>query len=60
MMELPEAVTIAKGGRDDELDLHARGGRTTGRPCPQCGTPIERIQYLGGACYLCPTCQPAP
>jgi len=59
---------IAKGGRDDELDLFARGGRyvrqmdrrAKGRPCPQCGTPVEKIQYLGGACYLCPTCQPAP
>ena len=61
---LSEAV--AKGGRDDELDLFGRGGpyvrlldrRSKGRPCPNCGTRIEKIQYLGGACYFCPDCQP--
>jgi formamidopyrimidine-DNA glycosylase len=61
---LKEAV--AKGGRDDELDLFGNGGRyvrlldrrSNGRPCPTCGTTIEKIQFLGGACYFCPTCQP--
>lgn len=56
---------IAKGGRYDEYDLFGeRGGyvrlmdkNATGRPCPNCGTTVEKIQYLGGACYLCPTCQ---
>jgi len=53
------------GGRDTEWDLYNhRGGyrrtldsRSAGQPCPQCGTPIERIQYLGGASYFCPSCQ---
>jgi formamidopyrimidine-DNA glycosylase len=61
---LTEAV--AKGGRDDELDLFGRGGRyvrlmdrrSKGRPCPKCGTRIEKIQFYGGSCYLCPACQP--
>ena len=56
---------VARGGRDTEKDLFgAPGGyvpildrRTAGTPCPNCETPIERIQYLGGSCYLCPTCQ---
>jgi formamidopyrimidine-DNA glycosylase len=56
---------IEKGGRYDEFDLHGeRGGyvrmmdkNAAGRPCPTCGSTIEKIQYLGGACYLCPTCQ---
>ena len=53
------------GGRDTERDLYNRRGgyvrildsRTKGQPCPACGTPIEKIQYLGGASYFCPTCQ---
>jgi formamidopyrimidine-DNA glycosylase len=53
------------GGRDSEYDLYNRPGgyrrildsRSVGKPCPECGTPIEKIQYLGGACYLCPSCQ---
>lgn len=56
---------IAKGGRSDEVDLHNQPGgyvrmmdsRAAGQPCPACGTTIEKIQYLGGACYLCPNCQ---
>jgi formamidopyrimidine-DNA glycosylase len=56
---------IKKGGRYDEYDLHNnRGGyvrimdkNAVGRPCPECGGDIEKIQYLGGACYFCPNCQ---
>jgi formamidopyrimidine-DNA glycosylase len=56
---------VVLGGRESECDLYGnRGGyvrildsATTGQPCPECGTPIEKIQYLGGACYLCPSCQ---
>lgn len=56
---------IDNGGRYDEYDLHNRRGgyvrkmdkRSTGNPCPDCGTVIMKIQYLGGACYLCPSCQ---
>jgi formamidopyrimidine-DNA glycosylase len=56
---------IEGGGRCDEVDLYGRRGRYTrvmdknavGQPCPECGEKIEAIQYLGGACYLCPNCQ---
>jgi formamidopyrimidine-DNA glycosylase len=56
---------IAQGGRYDEVDLHGkRGGyvrlmdkNALGRPCPACGGEVEKIQYLGGSCYLCPSCQ---
>jgi len=56
---------IAKGGRNDETDLYNRPGgyirimdsRAAGRPCPTCGTAVEKIQYLGGTCYFCPRCQ---
>ena len=58
---------IQKGGRYDEYDLfNDRGGyirimdkNAVGRPCPECGGVIEKISYLGGACYLCPKCQAA-
>jgi formamidopyrimidine-DNA glycosylase len=56
---------IDKGGRYDEYDLYNnRGGYTrmmdryaVRRPCPECGGAIEKIKYLGGTCYLCPSCQ---
>jgi formamidopyrimidine-DNA glycosylase len=68
---LYEAITgtvqqiIDAGGRYDEFDLYNNPGgyvrlmdkNTAGKPCPECGTTIEKIQYLGGACYFCPSCQ---
>lgn len=61
------AITDA-GGRDTETDLTgARGGWATvmcraalSRGCPRCGGEVERSTYLGGAVYVCPTCQPRP
>jgi formamidopyrimidine-DNA glycosylase len=56
---------VEMGGRDTERNLYDRPGgyrrildsRNVGQPCPECGTPIEKIQYLGGAAYFCPRCQ---
>ncbi|MBM3501476.1 MAG: endonuclease VIII, partial [Armatimonadetes bacterium] len=31
--------------------------RALRKPCPECATPIEKISFLGGACYFCPQCQ---
>lgn len=53
------------GGRSSEHDLFDQPGKyacilsneRTGKPCPVCGTPIQRITYLGGASFFCPTCQ---
>jgi formamidopyrimidine-DNA glycosylase len=58
-----EAIRL--GGRNDEVDLFGKHGRyirimdkaAMGRPCPECGTTIEKIAYMGGACYYCPNCQ---
>ncbi len=54
-----------KGGRNDEVDLLGNPGgyvrimdsRAAGQPCPECGATVQKIQYLGGACYFCPQCQ---
>jgi formamidopyrimidine-DNA glycosylase len=62
------AQAVEKGGRDTEKDLYGEPGayvpildrRAKDQPCPECGTPIEKISYLGGSCYICPSCQPAP
>ena len=64
------AVTVSRqiaaaGGRETERDLFGRPGgyqrilhsKSAGTPCPTCGSLIERFQYLGGACVVCPQCQ---
>jgi formamidopyrimidine-DNA glycosylase len=56
---------ISQGGRYDEVDLYNNPGKyvrimdknSAGKPCPECGTTVEKIQFLGGACYFCPDCQ---
>lgn len=56
---------IDSGGRYDEFDLYNNPGgyvrvmdkNALSRPCPECGGEIEKIQYLGGACYFCSNCQ---
>jgi formamidopyrimidine-DNA glycosylase len=53
------------GGRDTEKDLFGNiGGYTTklsrntvGKPCPVCGTEIQKTAYMGGTVYWCPECQ---
>jgi formamidopyrimidine-DNA glycosylase len=59
-------AVIQKGGRYDEYDLFGMSGQyvrlmdkaAVGQPCPRCQkVVIEKIQYLGGACYFCPNCQ---
>jgi formamidopyrimidine-DNA glycosylase len=59
------AKMVELGGRDSEYDLYNRRGRyqrilhseVVGHPCNECGAPIKKIQYLGGAAYFCPSCQ---
>ncbi len=59
---------LAAGGRDTEKTLFAEPGgyavrlsrKTVGKPCPYCGSTIEKASYLGGTVYFCPFCQPLP
>ena len=45
----PEKVTAFREG----MAAHGRYGK----PCPACGTPIQRIQYATNEANYCPTCQ---
>lgn len=54
-----------EGGRDSEKDLYGNpGGFKTvmkasnkDKPCPVCGTGIEKTSYMGGSIYTCSSCQ---
>jgi formamidopyrimidine-DNA glycosylase len=47
--KFPEKVTAFREG----MAAHGRYGK----PCPICGTPIQRIQYATNEANYCPTCQ---
>ena len=61
-------MMVEQGGRDCESDLYGHAGgyktildsKAAGKPCPVGGALIEKIAYLGGAAYFCPSCQPLP
>jgi formamidopyrimidine-DNA glycosylase len=54
------------GGRSTEKDLFGQPGGYpvvmcagyNGRPCPKCGTIIQKEAYMGGSIYTCSLCQP--
>ncbi len=47
--EFPEKVTAFH----DEMAVHGRYGK----PCPDCGTPVQRIVYARNEANYCPRCQ---
>lgn len=49
----------ALGGKGNYLDK-ARVFNRTGKPCPVCATPIEKIRVSGRGTHFCPYCQKVP
>lgn len=47
--EFPTGVTAFR----DEMAVHGRFGK----PCPVCGTPVQRIRYADNETNYCPRCQ---
>jgi formamidopyrimidine-DNA glycosylase len=45
----PEKVTAVH----KEMAVHGRFGK----PCPVCGTPVQRLVYAENEANYCPTCQ---
>ncbi|GAA1901598.1 bifunctional DNA-formamidopyrimidine glycosylase/DNA-(apurinic or apyrimidinic site) lyase [Williamsia serinedens] len=49
-------VNGASGYFDRSLDAYGREGQ----PCPRCGTPIRREQFMNRSSFSCPRCQIRP
>jgi formamidopyrimidine-DNA glycosylase len=47
--KFPEGVTAFR----DEMAVHGRYGK----PCPRCGSKVQRIRYASNETNYCPTCQ---
>ncbi len=54
-VDLSRALELRLQGKDDKAVylVHNR----LGEPCPQCGTPIARVDYEEHTVYYCPSCQ---
>jgi formamidopyrimidine-DNA glycosylase len=54
------------GGKTSFRDIYgvpggyepAMGPAFKNRPCPKCGTPIQKLAHGGGEVFVCPGCQP--
>jgi formamidopyrimidine-DNA glycosylase len=53
--DLEHALALRERGKGDR-DVYRIHDRL-GEPCPQCGTPIARVDYEEHTVYYCPTCQ---
>ncbi|MBE7188773.1 bifunctional DNA-formamidopyrimidine glycosylase/DNA-(apurinic or apyrimidinic site) lyase [Jatrophihabitans endophyticus] len=49
-------VNGASGYFDRSLAVYGQEGR----PCPRCGTPVRREQFMNRSSFSCPVCQPRP
>jgi formamidopyrimidine-DNA glycosylase len=52
---LERALALRERGKGDR-DVYVVHDRL-GEPCPQCGTPIARVDFEEHTIYYCPTCQ---
>jgi formamidopyrimidine-DNA glycosylase len=64
--EVEQLATVIHDDLDRALELRERGKgdkdvyvihNRLGEPCPQCGTPIARVDFEEHTIYYCPTCQ---
>ena len=53
--DLARALELREQGKGDSVVylVHNR----LGEPCPQCGTPIARVDFEEHTIYYCPSCQ---
>jgi formamidopyrimidine-DNA glycosylase len=53
--DLTRALELRERGKGDK-DVYVIHNRL-GEPCPQCGTPISRVDFEEHTIYYCPSCQ---
>jgi formamidopyrimidine-DNA glycosylase len=54
-VDLARALELRERGKGDK-DVYLVHDRL-GQPCPQCGTPIARVDFEEHTIYYCPSCQ---
>lgn len=55
-----DALYVNVNGESGYFDRSLSSYGRTGLPCPRCGTPIVREQFMNRSSHYCPRCQPAP
>ncbi len=55
-----DALYVNVNGASGYFDRSLAAYGQQGRPCPRCGTPIRREQFMNRGSFSCPRCQPRP
>ncbi|GAA1143829.1 bifunctional DNA-formamidopyrimidine glycosylase/DNA-(apurinic or apyrimidinic site) lyase [Ornithinicoccus hortensis] len=52
-----DALYVNVNGASGYFDRSLNAYGQTGRPCPRCGTPIRREEFMNRSSHYCPRCQ---
>jgi formamidopyrimidine-DNA glycosylase len=55
-----DALYVNINGQSGYFDRSLAVYGQDGRPCPRCGTEIQREAFMNRSSYFCPRCQPPP
>ncbi|MGH3719124.1 MAG: bifunctional DNA-formamidopyrimidine glycosylase/DNA-(apurinic or apyrimidinic site) lyase [Pseudonocardiaceae bacterium] len=55
-----DALYVNINGASGYFDRSLAAYGQAGRPCPRCGTAIQRESFMNRSSYTCPRCQPRP
>ncbi|MBR7742804.1 bifunctional DNA-formamidopyrimidine glycosylase/DNA-(apurinic or apyrimidinic site) lyase [Phycicoccus sp. BSK3Z-2] len=55
-----DALYVNVNGASGYFDRSLAAYGQSGRPCPRCGTPIRREQFMNRSSFSCPRCQTRP
>ncbi len=55
-----DALYVDVNGSSGYFDRSLAVYGQAGRPCPRCGTPVERDTFMNRSSFTCPRCQPRP
>lgn len=55
-----DALYVHVNGESGYFDRSLNAYGQTDLPCPRCGTPIVRAQFMNRSSHFCPTCQKPP
>ncbi|MEU2349291.1 bifunctional DNA-formamidopyrimidine glycosylase/DNA-(apurinic or apyrimidinic site) lyase [Modestobacter sp. NPDC049651] len=55
-----DSLYVDVNGQSGYFSRHLAVYGQEGEPCPRCGTPVVREQFMNRSSYSCPHCQPRP
>ncbi|MCB7137955.1 bifunctional DNA-formamidopyrimidine glycosylase/DNA-(apurinic or apyrimidinic site) lyase [Cellulosimicrobium marinum] len=55
-----DALYVNVNGRSGYFSRSLAVYGQEGEPCPRCGTPVRRDEFMNRSSYTCPRCQPRP